>query len=102
MLTLLSTVVLQAPEVQTSSLLAWVAVIAAAVGGLIGIISGLIQNLFIAKRQRQQLRHDAEQRRIEREMSLRREVYLEVAGATANLQEYLLNLGNPNVSAETQ
>jgi hypothetical protein len=33
---------------------------------------------------------------------LRREVYLEVASATANLQEYLLNLGNPNISAEKQ
>lgn len=87
---------------QATSILAWVAVIAAAVGALIGIISVIIQNIFLSKRQREQLAHDANQRRIDREMALRREVYLEVAGATARLQEYLLNLGNPNISAETQ
>jgi hypothetical protein len=54
------------------------------------------------RRQREQFLHDAIQRRTDREMALRREVYLEVAGATANLQEYLLNLGNPDISAERQ
>lgn len=100
---MLSTIIFEQPQPpQTSSLIAWVVVIAAAVGGLISIISVVIQNVFLAKRQREQLSHDAEQRRLEREMTLRREVYLEVAGATANLQEYLLNLGNPNISAEKQ
>lgn len=84
--------------------MAWVAVIAALVGGLIGgfmaLTSVLIQNFFLARRQREQLLHDAKERRTEREMALRREVYLEVAGATANLQEYLLQLGNPNATPE--
>ncbi len=103
MLTIVSTILIEQPQgSQPSSLIAWVVVIAAAVGGLISIMSVVIQNLFLAKRQREQLSHDAEQRRVEREMALRREVYLEVAGATANLQEYLLNLGNPNISAEKQ
>ena len=93
---------LDVPSNGSHIVVAWVAVIAAAVGGLIALISGIIQNFFLAKRQREQLRHDAEQRRLEREMTLRREVYLEVAGATANLQEYLVNLGNPNISAEQQ
>jgi hypothetical protein len=102
-MTLLSTILFDQPQPsQASSFIAWVVVIAAAVGGLISIISVVIQNWFLAKRQREQLSHDAEQRRVEREMALRREVYLEVAGATAKLQEYLLNLGNPNISAETQ
>ncbi len=103
MLTIVSTILIEQPQgSQPSSLIAWVVVIAAAVGGLISIMSVVIQNLFLAKRQREQLSHDAEQRRVEREMALRRGVYLEVAGATANLQEYLLNLGNPNISAEKQ
>jgi hypothetical protein len=44
-----------------------------------------------AEQRRLGLAHDAEQRRTEREMSLRREVYLASAEATGNLQEYIGN-----------
>jgi len=41
------------------------------------------------ERQRIQLSHDSEERRTEREMGLRRDVYLAAAAATGNLQEHL-------------
>jgi hypothetical protein len=39
-----------------------------------------------------QLRHDAEQRRLDREMTIRREVYLGAVMGIAKLQEYLVSL----------
>jgi hypothetical protein len=43
------------------------------------------------ERQRIQLAHDSDEHRIGREMSLRRDVYLDAAEATGSLQEYISN-----------
>lgn len=45
-----------------------------------------------------QLEHDSEQRRTDREMSLRREVYLEAAAATGKLQEFIASYARQDIS----
>src|SRR5262249_50858225 len=57
-------------------------------------------NVENTKRLKMQLDHDAEQRRVERERSLQRHIYLEVAEAMAQWQEYLATFAFTHLSAQ--
>lgn len=59
------------------------------IGAIIALFGTWLQNRAHLKRQKEQLSHDAEQRRVDREMDMRREVYLKATEAVARLQEYL-------------
>lgn len=51
-----------------------------------------------AQQREEQFEHDSEQRRIDREMSLRREVYLGAAAAAGKMQEFIGYYAKPDVS----
>ena len=70
------------------------------VGAFIALFGVWVQNIFQSKRQKEQLAHDAEQRRLEREMDMRREVYFKVAESLARLQEFLANFIRNDISLE--
>ena len=70
------------------------------VGALIALFATWLQNRAHLRRQREQLIHDAEQRRLDREMTMRREVYLAAAEAAAKLQEYLGSFSRTDISQE--
>lgn len=59
------------------------------VAAMITLFGVWLQSRSHYKRQQEQLQHDSDQRRTEREMALRREVYLGAAEGAAKLQEYL-------------
>lgn len=58
------------------------------------------QLLHDTQRQERQLAHDAEERRLERERSLQREIYLGVVEAGAKWQEFLAGFADPSLSQQ--
>ena len=70
------------------------AVYAATTASTITLIGLSLQNRGESKRNFERLVHDARQRDREREMTLRRDVYLEAAEAMAQAQEYLAGFTN--------
>ena len=70
------------------------AVYAATTASTITLIGLSLQNRGESKRNFERLVHDARQRDREREMTLRRDVYLEAAEAMAQAQEYLAGFAN--------
>ena len=70
----------------------------AAIGSGLGFLGVLFTNLRESRRLQSQLKHDAEQRALERQMCLRREVYLKAAEAAAATFGLMGQLGNPNVT----
>ena len=70
------------------------------VGALVALFGVWLQSIFQLRRQREQLAHDAEQRRLESEMDMRREVYFKVAESLARLQEFLANFIRNDISLE--
>ena len=71
--------------------------LAALAGALITIVSVFIQNIFENRRNTQRLRHEAEQKNRDREMTLRRDVYLEAASQLAKAALYIANFGDLNL-----
>lgn len=77
-------------------------VLSGILGASIALLGTYLQGVLQAKRQTDELAHDANERAKEREMRLRRDVYLESAGGIARLQEYLKSFGNPDLDPRTQ
>ncbi len=76
------------------------AVYAATTASTITLAGLWLQNRGESTRNIQRLNHDTLQRDREREMAMRREVYLKAAEAMAHAQEYLAGLANTNVSPQ--
>lgn len=76
------------------------AVYAATTASTITLFGLWLQNRGESRRNSERLDHDAGQRDREREMTLRREVYLKAAEAMAHAQEYLAGLANAEVSPQ--
>ena len=76
------------------------AVYAATTASTITLAGLWLQNRGESKRNIQRLHHDALQRDREREMTLRRDVYLKAAEAMAHAQEYLAGLANMDISPQ--
>ncbi len=76
------------------------AVYAATTASTITLIGLWLQNRGESMRNIQRLDHDAQQRDREREMTVRREVYLKAAEAMAQAQEYLASLANIDISLQ--
>lgn len=98
----------------------WSGVVAAFAATLTALLTTWLNNRSQNKRQKQQLDHDiqqrnrqlqhdidqrktqfsndSEQRRTDREMSLRREVYLEAAAAIGKMQEFIASSGRQDIS----
>jgi len=76
------------------------AVYAATTASTITLAGLWLQNRGESARNIQRLDHDALQRDREREMTMRREVYLKAAEAMAHAQEYLAGLANTDVSPQ--
>lgn len=74
----------------------------AVVGALAVLLGGYFQLRAENKRQENRLAYDREQRRTDREMSLRRDIYLEAASAWANQVEYLISFGRPQITTAEQ
>lgn len=55
-----------------------------------------------SEQQKERLFHEAEQRRLDREMTLRREVYLSAAESVAKLSQYLFALADTSLTSEKQ
>src|SRR4051812_18478761 len=70
------------------------------IGASIALIGVGLQNFVQSWLQRKQQRHDEQQRRIEREMALRRDIYLEVAEATAKMKEYIISYANYSITEQ--
>ncbi len=68
-----------------------------AIGGAIAMIANMLTNRAQARLHREQLKHDADQRDREREMSLRVNVYLKAAEAVARSQSLLAAMANIDV-----
>lgn len=75
-------------------------VVSGFVGAAIALFGTYLQGLLQARRQTEELQHDAEQRTKEREMALRREVYLPAAECIAKLQEHLKSYASQTMSNE--
>ncbi|HEY3569820.1 MAG TPA: hypothetical protein VGP73_17940, partial [Thermoanaerobaculia bacterium] len=69
----------------------WSGVFGALAGACTVLFTTWLNNRQQNRRQMQQLAHDIEQRRTDREMSLRREVYLEAAETIGKMQEFIAN-----------
>lgn len=100
--------------------LIWSGVVGALAGAFMALLTTWLNNRAQNRRQEQQLRHDSEQRtrqlqhdidqrqaqfahdseqrRIDREMSLRREVYLEAIGAIGKMQEFISSYAQQDIS----
>jgi|GEM_PF-4762561 len=65
------------------------------VGASVTLLGVWLQNRANLNRQNAQLAADKEQRRVEREMSLKRDIYLVGAEALGKMQSYLLSFANP-------
>lgn len=70
------------------------------IGASLALLGTGLQNRAHRKLQTDHLSHDADQRRQEREMTLRRDVYLRAAAAIAQMQDYLGNFANLALSNE--
>lgn len=75
-------------------------VLSGLVGASIALLGTYLQGLLQANRQTEQLEHDADQRTKEREMALRRDVYLPAAECIAKLQEHLKSYASQTMSNE--
>lgn len=74
-------------------------ILSAIVAASIALLGTWLQGWKQAKLQSQQLAHDAGEKSKEREMSLRRDVYLPAADGIAKLQEYLKSYSSVSISA---
>ncbi len=72
----------------------WSGVVGAAIGATITLFGTWRQNIAHAKRQKDQLDHDAKQRHLERVRSLQREIYLAATEAVVKWQTYLISFAN--------
>lgn len=79
-----------------------VAVYAAFTASTITLAGLWLQNRGESARNVERLTHDASQRDREREMTIRRDVYLKAAEALAHAQDYLAGLANVDVSPQQQ
>jgi hypothetical protein len=100
--------------------LIWSGVVGALAGAFMALLTTWLNNRAQNRRQEQQLRHDAEQRsrqlqhdvdqrqtqfahdaeqrRIDREMGLRREIYLEATAAIGKMQEFISSYARQDIS----
>jgi hypothetical protein len=72
----------------------WSGVVGATLGATITLFGIWRQNIAHAKRQKDQLEHDATQRHLERVRSLQREIYLAATEAVVKWQTYLISFAN--------
>jgi hypothetical protein len=82
------------PLINGIPLALWVTIAAVVFAPIVALFGTLRSNSNARKNLEQQVRHDALQRDREREMSLRREVYLEAASALVHLQTLVGKAGN--------
>lgn len=77
-------------------------VLSAALGAAIALFGTWLQGRKHALLQRNQLSHDASEKAKEREMSLRRDVYLPAAEAIAKLQDYLKSYASESITEDAR
>lgn len=79
----------------------WVAIAAVVFAPLIALAGTLISNRNTRRNLRDQLRHDAQQRDLERKMALRREIYIEAASALSHLMQVIGRVASLQVDLNT-
>ena len=67
-------------------------------GAAVAFVTAWLNNRAQDRRQRQQLEHEAQQRRTDREMSLRREIYLEAVAAIGKMQDYIASYARQDLT----
>jgi heme exporter protein D len=72
-------------------------VVWAALGGsALTVLGVFLQNIWESRRLKQKLDHEAEQRRLDRQIQLRREIYLEAADSAVKAQRILGVIARPD------
>jgi hypothetical protein len=77
-------------------------IISGIVGALIALYATKLQNQAHAQRQKESLEHEANQRKLEREMNLRREIFLSGIEAVGKMQQYLLTFADMSHNPQTR
>src|SRR5262245_30286717 len=70
------------------------------VGAMIALFGTWLQNRASYRRQQEQLRHDSEQRLLERERNIKREVCLAAIESLSTFKEYIAHFGDLTLTDE--
>ena len=94
---MIANAIMQSNEITIFGIAIPTVIIAALMGSALTLLGVFLQNLFENCRNNKKLKHEAGQKNRDREMTLRRDVYLEAASEMANAARYIAKFGDLNL-----